>query len=85
MTFLEMFILTIQMSWPPHAFLAHLKSSALHLLDSNHLQGQQEIQRHDCFHHHLGEKFLLSGNQFGVQRSTSTLHQKFPLLSGRKS
>lgn len=59
----------------------YLKTSSLDLLDANHLQRKQLIQRHDSIHHHLGEEVFLTGNKLGVQSCGCTLLQQLPLLS----
>ena len=58
-----------------------LKASSLDLLDTNHLQRQQLVQRHDGVHHHFGKEVLLIGNELGVQGRGCTSLQELPLLS----
>lgn len=62
----------------------NLKSSTLDLLDADHLQRQQLVQRHDGVHHHFGEEVLLTGDELGVQGCGGTLLQQLPLLSERR-
>lgn len=58
-----------------------LQSSSLDLLDPDHLQRHELIQRHDCIHDHFGEEIFLTSNQLGVEGCGRTFLQQLPLLS----
>lgn len=59
----------------------HLQGSTSDLLYTNHVKGQERVEGHDCFNHHLGKEVLLLVDQLAVEGGTSTLFQDGPQLN----
>jgi hypothetical protein len=53
-----------------------LQGAALHLLDPDHVEGQEVIQHHDGVHHHLAEELLLLVDELAGHGGGGTLLQQ---------
>jgi len=57
------------------------EGTALHLLDTDHLEVHVVSKRQDCIHHHLGEEDLATADQLGVHRGTGAPDKHFSVLT----
>ncbi len=61
-----------------------LQGAALHLLDPDHVEGQEVVQHHDGVHDHLAEELLLLVDELAGHGGGGALLQQGPVFLEKK-